>query len=159
TSGSAGAPKAVRMTHARAIRISQSMLCTRDDVPYCAMPVFHGNALNASGLPAMRGGAAIVLKRRFSASEVIDDARDHGCTYFSAIGRVLNYILATPPRPDDHDNRLKFVVGPESSPADMQEFEHRFGCPVFAGYGSSENAIVLLPAAGEARGALGTARK
>jgi fatty-acyl-CoA synthase len=121
------------------------------------MPLFHGNALNASVLPAMRAGARMVLRRRFSASEFIDDVRTHGCTYFSAIGRVLNYVLATPERPDDADNQLKFVLGPESSPADMQEFQRRFGCPVIAGYGSSENAVVLMPAPPSAPGALGVA--
>jgi fatty-acyl-CoA synthase len=146
TSGSAGAPKAVRMTHARAVRASDSLLCTRDDIPYCAMPLFHGNALNACLLPAIRVGATMALKRRFSAGDFIGDVRADGCTYFSAIGRVLNYILATPARPDDRDNSLKLVLGPESSPADIQEFERRFGCPVFAGYGSSENAVILMPA-------------
>jgi fatty-acyl-CoA synthase len=157
TSGSSGAPKAVRMTHARATRASDSLMCSRDSIPYCAMPLFHGNALNACVLPAMRAGAVMVLKRKFSASEFIDDVRTNGCTYFSAIGRVLNYILATPPRPDDRDNSLQFVLGPETSPADTELFKERFGCPVFAGYGSSENAIVLMPAPAEKRTALGTA--
>ncbi len=157
TSGSSGAPKAVRMTQGRATRASDSLLCSRDDVPYCAMPLFHGNALNACVFPALRVGATIVLRRKFSASEFIDDVRAHGCTYFSSIGRVLNYILATPRRPDDADNPLKLVLGPESSSADMVAFKERFGCPVFAGYGSSENAIVLLPAPKSARGALGVA--
>jgi fatty-acyl-CoA synthase len=132
-------------------------MCSRDSIPYCAMPLFHGNALNACVLPALRVGATMVLKRKFSASELIDDVRTHGCTYFSAIGRVLNYILATPPRPDDRDNRLQFVLGPETSPADSELFKARFGCPVFAGYGSSENAIILMPAPAEKRTALGTA--
>jgi fatty-acyl-CoA synthase len=157
TSGSSGAPKAVRMTHARATRASDSLMCSRESIPYCAMPLFHGNALNACVLPAMRVGATMVLKRRFSASEFIDDVRTHGCTYFSAIGRVLNYVLATPPRPDDRDNRLQFALGPETSPADTAAFQERFGCPVFAGYGSSENAIVLMPAPAAKRTALGTA--
>jgi fatty-acyl-CoA synthase len=157
TSGSSGAPKAVRMTHARATRASDSLMCSRESIPYCAMPLFHGNALNACVLPAMRAGATIVLKRKFSASEFVDDVRTHGCTYFSAIGRVLSYILATPPRPDDGANRLQFVLGPETSPADTARFQERFGCPVFAGYGSSENAIVLMPAPAAKRTALGTA--
>jgi fatty-acyl-CoA synthase len=105
----------------------------------------------------MRAGATIVLKRKFSASEFVDDVRTHGCTYFSAIGRVLSYILATAPQPDDGANRLQFVLGPETSPADTARFQERFGCPVFAGYGSSENAIVLMPAPAAKRTALGTA--
>jgi fatty-acyl-CoA synthase len=39
----------------------------------------------------------------------------------------------------------------------MDAFRRRFCCPVFAGYGSSENAVVLMPAPGSARGALGVA--
>ena len=157
TSGSSGAPKAVRMTHARAVRASESPICSREDTAYCAMPLFHGNALNAIVLPAMRRGATIALKRRFSASEFIDDVRDLGCTYTSTIGRVLTYILATPERPDDGDNPLHLVLGPESSAADMERFRQRFGAPVFSGYGSSENAIVLLPPPPNAPGALGVA--
>ncbi len=157
TSGSSGAPKAVRMTHGRAVRASDSLLCGRDDIPYCAMPLFHGNALNAAVLPAMRVGATMALKRRFSASEFIEDVRTLHCTYTSTIGRVLTYILSTPERPDDADNDLKLVLGPESSAADMAEFRRRFGCPVFSGYGSSENAIVLQPPPREAPGALGVA--
>jgi len=157
TSGSAGAPKAVRMTQGRATRASDSLLCSRDDIPFCAMPLFHGNAINACVLPALRVGATIALRRRFSASAFIDDVRASGCTYFSAIGRVLNYVLATPEREDDSDNNLKLVLGPESSSADMKAFERRFGCPVIAGYGSSENAIILLPSPEVAKGALGVA--
>lgn len=155
TSGSSGAPKAVRMTQGRAARTARSGICSRDSVPYCAMPLFHGNALNATVFPAMLTGASIVLRRRFSASEFLPDIRRYGCTYFSAIGRVLSYLLATPERPDDADNSLAFVLGPESTQPDMVRFEERFGCPVFSGYGSSENAIILTPAPGVSRAALG----
>jgi fatty-acyl-CoA synthase len=155
TSGSSGAPKAVRMTHGRAARVAGSGICSRHSVVYCAMPLFHGNALAACVFPAMRTGGTIVLRRRFSASAFLDDVRAHGCTYFSAIGRVLTYVLATPEAPDDADNPLQFVLGPETSAADIERFEARFGCPVFTGYGSSENAIVLQPAPGVPRSALG----
>ncbi|MGI9577910.1 MAG: AMP-binding protein [Microthrixaceae bacterium] len=157
TSGSSGAPKAVRMTHGRATRASDSLLCGRDDLPYCAMPLHHGNALNAILFPAMGAGATVALKRRFSASDFIGDVRELGCTYASTIGRVLTYILATPERSDDSDNDLKLLLGPESSAADSAEFRRRFGCPVFAGYGSSENAIVLQPPPRQNPAALGVA--
>ena len=41
---------------------------TSDDVLYCAMPLFHGNALNAIVFPALATGATIALKERFSES-------------------------------------------------------------------------------------------
>jgi fatty-acyl-CoA synthase len=41
---------------------------------------------------------------------------------------------------------LKWVLGPETSEADKAAFTARFGVPVFDGYGSSENAVILHPA-------------
>ena len=157
TSGSTGGPKAVRMTQGRAGRASQGMPFGHDDVLYCAMPLFHGNALSASVLPAFAGGATLVLRRRFSASAFLDDVREHGATFFNTVGRAIAYIVATPPTEHDRDHRLKFVLGPETSTADKAEFTERFGVPIFEGYGSSENAIVIRPMPGAGPGALGKA--
>jgi fatty-acyl-CoA synthase len=157
TSGSTGGPKAVRMTQGRAGRASQGMPFGHDDVLYCAMPLFHGNALSASVLPAFAGGAMLVLRRRFSASAFLDDVREHGATFFNTVGRAIAYIIATPPTETDRDHHLKFVLGPETSTADKAEFTRRFGVPIFEGYGSSENAIVIRPMPGAGPGALGKA--
>ena len=156
TSGSSGAPKAVRATQGRAARAASAAMGFRpDDVLYCAMPLFHGNALMSSLFPALGSGASIVLKRRFSASSFLPDVRAHGCTFFSTVGRALSYILATPELPDDIDNPLRVVLAPESSSTDQRRFRKRFGTIVVAGYGSSENAIVMVPKAGIPRDALG----
>ena len=156
TSGSSGAPKAVRVTQGRVARAAgAAMGFTPDDVLYCAMPLFHGNALMSSLFPALGSGAAIILKRRFSASAFLPDVRAHGCTFFSTVGRALSYILATPEQPDDADNPLRVVLAPESSSADQRRFRKRFATIVVAGYGSSENAIVMTPTAGIPREALG----
>ncbi len=156
TSGSTGAPKAVRMTQGRAARAATTQMgFGPTDILYCAMPVFHGNALSSMVLPAMATGSSLVLKRRFSASGFLHDIREHGCTFTSTIGRALAYVLATPPADDDRDNRLKFVLAPESSTEDMKAFTERFGPPVFGGYGSSENAIVMMPKPGQPAEALG----
>jgi fatty-acyl-CoA synthase len=157
TSGSTGGPKAVRMTQGRAGRASLGMPFAHGDVLYCAMPLFHGNALSASVLPAFAGGATLVLRRRFSASAFLDDVRESGATFFNAVGRAIAYIIATPPTEHDRDHRLRFVLGPETSTADKAEFTRRFGVPIFEGYGSSENAIVLQPVPDAGPGALGRA--
>jgi fatty-acyl-CoA synthase len=156
TSGSTGAPKAVRMTHGRAARMAASSVWfTADDVLYNAMPLFHGNALNAIVLPALATGATIALRRRFSASEFMADCRRVGATFFSTVGRALSYILATPPTEQDRDHRVAYGLAPESSPADIRAFRARFGITCFTGYGSSENAIILTPVPGTPRDALG----
>jgi fatty-acyl-CoA synthase len=117
--------------------------------------MFHGNALASMVFPAIGSGACLVLKRRFSASTFLPDVRRYGATFTSTIGRVLAYVLATPETDDDRDHRLKRVLAPEASATDMKRFTDRFGVPVVGGYGSSENAIVLMPRRGQPADTLG----
>ena len=156
TSGSTGAPKAVRMTHGRAARMANaSTWFSSDDVLYNAMPLFHGNAMNAIVLPGLSTGATIALRHRFSASEFVPDLRRFGATFFSTVGRALSYVLATPESADDRDHPTRWGLAPESSPADIRAFRHRFGITCVTGYGSSENAIILTPVPGMPKEALG----
>ncbi len=156
TSGSTSAPKAVKLSHARASRVAHgSTWFTPDDVLYSAMPLFHGNALNAIVFPALASGAAIALRERFSASQFMPDVRRYGATFFSTVGRALAYILATPASPEDRDHRVTYGLAPESSPRDMRAFKQRFGIPCVAGYGSSENVIIMEPRPGLPKDALG----
>jgi acyl-CoA synthetase (AMP-forming)/AMP-acid ligase II len=157
TSGSTGEPKAVRVSHGRAARSAIGMRFRPVDVLYSAMPMFHGNALFASVLPAWHTGCRLVLRRRFSASAFLDDVRTYKCTYFNTVGRAIAHINATPPSGRDRDHDLKWVLGPETSEADKAAFTARFGVPVIDGYGSSENAVILHPATGARPGALGVA--
>lgn len=159
TAGSTGTPKAVRVTQGRMARSATGFGFTSEDVLYCAMPLFHGNALFSSVIPAMGCGASIVLRRRFSASETMPDIRSASATFFATIGRALSFIVGTPTDPEDRHHHLRFVLAPESSPSDMAAFEARFGCPVFSGYGSSENAVIFVPRPGLPADALGVPLK
>lgn len=157
TSGSTGAPKAVRMSQGRAARTAaaSAVAFTSDDVLYCAMPLFHGNALLANLFPSAVSGATVVLRPRFSASAFLPDVRRYGCTYFNYVGRALSYLLTLPPADDDADNTLKWGLGSEASPRDVAEFRRRFRCYVVEGYGSSEGAVVIQPFPGMPPEALG----
>ncbi|HEY5170263.1 MAG TPA: AMP-binding protein [Acidimicrobiia bacterium] len=155
TSGSTGAPKAVRGTQGRFAGLGERMPFGPDDVLYCPMPLFHGNALASNFVPALTSGAAIALRRRFSASEFLDDLRGVGATYFNTVGRALSYVLATPPSVDDRRHRVRFGLAPESSPTDAAAFRERFGIPIVGGYGSSEGAIIITPVRDAKAGALG----
>jgi len=156
TSGSTGAPKAVQLSHGRACRVANAAAWFGpDDVLYCAMPLFHGNALNAVIFPALATGATIALRERFSASQFMPDVRRYGATFFSTVGRALAYILATPVTAEDRDHHVKFALAPESSPRDLRACKERFGILCVAGYGSSENVIIMEPRAGLPKDALG----
>ncbi len=147
TSGTTGAPKAVRCTQGRlasiALRSAPAYGYERDDVAYCSMPLFHGNALMVLWGPSLVVGATVVLARRFSASGFVADVRRYGVTTFTYVGKALAYVLATPEQPDDATTTLRRGFGTEASIADQAAFERRFGCVLTEGYGSSEGGVAI----------------
>jgi fatty-acyl-CoA synthase len=159
TSGTTGVPKAVRCTQGRLAGIAKVAApgygYTSDDVCYCPMPLFHGNALMALWGPSVMVGAAIAVRPRFSASAFLDDVRRFGATKFSYVGKAIAYILATPERPDDADNTLTSAFGTEASVRDRGRFRKRFGCYLIEGYGQSEGGAAVNPVLGMPKGALG----
>jgi fatty-acyl-CoA synthase len=159
TSGTTGVPKAVRCTQGRLADIAKVAApgygYTQDDVCYCPMPLFHGNALMALWGPSVMVGAALAVRPRFSASAFLDDVRRFGATKFSYVGKAIAYILATPERPDDADNTLTSAFGTEASVRDRSRFRKRFGCFLIEGYGQSEGGASMNPVPGMPKGAIG----
>jgi fatty-acyl-CoA synthase len=147
TSGTTGSPKAVKCTQGRlasiAWRAALGYDFRRDDISYCPMPLFHGNAIMALWAPALSVGATVALTRRFSASGFLADVRAHRATRFTYVGKALAYILATPEKPDDADNSLRQGFGTEASSPDRTAFAQRFACRLVEGYGSSEGGAVI----------------
>ena len=159
TSGTTGVPKAVKCTQGRLAGIAEVAApgygYTAEDVCYCPMPLFHGNALMALWGPTVMVGAAVAVRPRFSASAFLDDVRRFGATKFSYVGKAIAYILATPERPDDADNTLKSAFGTEASVRDRDRFRARFDCYLIEGYGQSEGGAAVNPVLGMPKGALG----
>lgn len=159
TSGTTGASKAVKCSQGRLAWIAYSAVDkfnhVRDDVDYCCMPLFHGNAIMALWAPALAVGATVCLTPSFSASGFLPDVRYFGATFFTYVGKALGYLLATPEQSDDADNQLGRGFGTEASPEDQAYFKRRFGADLYEGYGSSEGggAVVLDP--DQPEGALG----
>jgi len=151
TSGTTGAAKAVKCSQGRLAWVAYAAVHkfghVRDDVDYCCMPLFHGNAIMALWAPALAVGATVCLTPTFSASGFLPDVRYFGATFFTYVGKALGYLMATPERPDDADNNLNRGFGTEASPEDQVQFRRRFGAELYEGYGSSEGggAVVLDP--------------
>ncbi|MEU9336875.1 AMP-binding protein [Streptomyces sp. NPDC048290] len=161
TSGSTGAPKAAICTQGRLAAAGRSLAdhfaLGPDGVHYICMPMFHGNAVMADWAPALATGAGIALRPRFSASAFLSDVRRYRATYFTYVGRAVQYVLATEPRPDDRDNPLRLGFGTEAGAVDAAAFQQRFGVRLVEGYGSSEGGAAVQWTPGTPPGAIGPA--
>jgi fatty-acyl-CoA synthase len=159
TSGTTGAPKAVRCSQGKIATYGFGMVqrveLGPDDVTYVSMPLFHSNAVIAGWAPSLAVGATIALRRKFSASKFVPDVRRYGATYANYVGTPLSYVLAQPQQPDDADNPLQRVFGNEGAPADLSRFAERFCCRVIDGFGSTEGGISITKTPETPPGALG----
>jgi fatty-acyl-CoA synthase len=158
TSGTSGNPKAVQVSHLMAtfagINLVERFALSERDTCYVSMPLFHSNAVVAGWAPAVASGAAIV-PAKFSASNFLDDIRRYGATYMNYVGKPLAYVLATVERDDDADNPLRVAFGNEANDKDIEEFARRFGVQVEDGFGSTENAVIVIREPGTPKGSIG----
>jgi fatty-acyl-CoA synthase len=162
TSGTTAGPKGVIRSHGRLALLSQGAAfvvtgASPDDVVYCAMPLFHGNAqILALGM-SLAAGCGLALARRFSKTAFLPDVRRFGATLFNYVGSPLAYVMDTPERPDDADNPLRLAYGNEGPRQYLDAFARRFGCRVVDSYGASEVGVTFTRADGDPPGALGLA--
>jgi len=143
TSGTTGLPKAARYSHLRWMVagdvMAQCMQVTPADVFYCCLPLYHGAAATSLTSTALRAGASIVLRRKFSASAFWPEVRTHGVTVFQYIGEICRYLLNRPACADDREHRLRCMLGAGLSPDIWQRWLERFGqMQIVEGWGSTE---------------------
>jgi fatty-acyl-CoA synthase len=159
TSGSTGFPKAVRCTQGRFARTGMHVAGIAGLGPgsavYSPLPFFHTSALFTGTASALHASVPIGSRARFSASRTMPDIRRMGATMLTYTGKVLNYVLAVPPSPDDATSPLRLAIGNEASESDIRSFAARFGCQVRDSYGSTEGMIIIRRDASMPRGSLG----
>jgi crotonobetaine/carnitine-CoA ligase len=149
TSGTTGDPKAIRMTHRRWIEnaLAVPRLCgwQSDEKPYSGLSLTHANAQVLTMGACLANGVPCVLSRRFTKSRLWDVTRRHGCTTFNLLGGMTTAIYSEPPRPDDADNPVRFVLSAGMPAAIWKDFERRFGVQVFEFYGAAEGGMAFKP--------------
>ena len=152
TSGTTGMPKASVMTHRRWLRSMAGMgqlglRLKESDVLYCALPLYHNNALTVSWSATMAVGASLALDRKFSATRFWDRARHYEATAFTYIGELCRYLLAQPPSPRDREHRVVACIGNGLRPDIWKAFKERFGLErICEFYGASEGNMVFVNA-------------
>ncbi len=149
TSGTTGDPKGIVLTNRRfcdtAAAALQGFGYRDDDRLYSGLSLTHANALQVTLAPALLGGLRAVFSRRFTRSRLWAITRRYRCTSFTLLGGMTTTLYAEPPRPDDADNPVRFVVSAGMPAAIWEKFEQRFGVQVLEFYGSAEGGLAIKP--------------
>lgn len=150
TSGTTGMPKASRMSHRRWLRggAGLGMLGLRlraDDRFYCALPLYHNNALTVSWASVLCAGATLCLAPKFSVSGFWPDIRHHRATVFCYIGELCRYLLKGQPSAYDRQHRVRAVIGNGLRADIWDAFKTRYGIErICEFYGASEGNLVFV---------------
>ncbi|AGI25048.1 long-chain-acyl-CoA synthetase [Pseudomonas sp. MT3] len=147
TSGTTGLPKASIMSHGKWIKAyggfgHSGLGLSSNDVLYLTLPCYHNNAVTVCWSAALAGGAAIALRRRFSASAFWKDVQTYQATCFGYIGELCRYLLNQPECAEERGNSLTCMIGNGLRPSIWNEFKARFGIErITEFYASSEGNI------------------
>ncbi|WP_422421535.1 long-chain-acyl-CoA synthetase [Pseudomonas sp. GZD-222] len=149
TSGTTGLPKAARYSHMRWMSSGDVMQVTLpascEDVFYCCLPLYHGAAATSVTSTALRAGASIVVRRKFSVREFWKDVREHHISVFQYIGEICRYLLNQPVQDGERTHSLRCMLGAGLTPESWQRWVERFGpVQIFEGWGSTESNANLI---------------
>jgi crotonobetaine/carnitine-CoA ligase len=148
TSGTTGDPKGVVFTNDRFGVFTMTGILfayQEDERPYTGLSLTHGNAQAVTLAPSLAMGLRAVFSRRFTKSKLWDVCRTHGGTTFSLLGGMATAVYSEPPRPDDADNPVRFVVSAGMPAAIWEDFERRFGLEILEWYGAVEGGLAIKP--------------
>ena len=145
TSGTTGDPKGIVMTHRR--YCETSLLTMRlfgyrpGDKLYSGLSLTHANAQLITLGAALACRLPCVLSRRFTKSRLWDITRQYGATTFTLLGGMTTTLYAEPPRANDADNPVRFVVSAGMPAAIWEAFERRFDVHILEFYGAAEGGL------------------
>ncbi|MGB7289949.1 MAG: long-chain-acyl-CoA synthetase [Candidatus Macondimonas sp.] len=150
TSGTTGMPKASITNHERWLaahagfgHVISGM--RSDDIFYLTLPLYHATGMLVCWGAVVAGPAAVVIRRRFSASEFWKEIHHYRCTGFGYVGELCRYLLNRPPQPEDAENPVRMMIGNGLRPAIWREFRERFAIDnIYEFYASSEGNVAFL---------------
>jgi len=149
TSGTTGLPKAARMTHARCLEMMRSFVgpcrMTPADRVYIVLPLYHGTSGICGVGAAFSTGAAVVLRKKFSASEFWREAKKSGATMFVYVGELGRYLMSRPAGPEERDHAIIKGFGNGMRAGVWAEFVERTGIErLVEFYGSTEGNVSFV---------------
>lgn len=148
TSGTTGLPKAAIIKHSRFMFVGaglRNLLCLHNEIIYTSIPLYHlaGGVMGTS--QCLLFDSAMIIKRRFSASQFWPDCIKYEATCAQYIGELCRYLLSQPKRPTDKQHKVRLMFGNGLRRQIWSEFVERFQLKqVGEFYGSTEgNANIV----------------
>jgi long-chain acyl-CoA synthetase len=147
TGGTTGHPKGVMLSHGGMVAVSNAAISTGDyedgNVGLGALPLAHGYGI-LTQLLSMRVAGTGVLMRWFEPGAALQLIQEHRVNILAVVPTMLVYLLNHPDL-DSYDVSSLERVGCGAAPCPvelLQEFERRFGCTIYEGYGLTESTVV-----------------
>ena len=149
TSGTTGYPKGAVLDQAamaaNAVNSTHAHDLTSEDRVLTTIPLFHVGGLNIQTLPAVLGGAAVLIERAFDAGQFLDDVEQWQPTWTVLVPAALTAVAVHPRFAGADLSSLRGIMT-GSSPVPTvatQPFFDR-GVPVGQIYGSTETAPIAV---------------
>jgi long-chain acyl-CoA synthetase len=149
TSGTAGAPKAAKLTHGNLLanihQVQHAMPLAASDVVFGVLPLFHIFGLNVVLGCAMASGATLVLVERFDPQSALETIRDRSITVMAGAPAMWAAMAQMPGVDRGSMSSLRLAVtGAAKMPDDVaRAFEERCGVVLVEGYGLTEASPVV----------------
>lgn len=149
TSGTTGLPKAAVISNRRYL-ISGDMAgtgglkCKTQDRIYLCLPLYHATGLLLGVGSALATGASMFVRRKFSASNFLNEIRQHRCTHMIYIGELCRYLVNSEAKADDAKTPLRSIMGNGLRPDIWMKFKERYGISrICEFYGASEGNVAF----------------
>ncbi len=147
TSGTTGHPKGALLDQAamsaNAVNSTHAHDLTSHDRVLTTIPLFHVGGLNIQTLPAVLGGAAVLIERAFDAGQFLDDVEQWQPTWTVLVPAALTAVAAHPRFATADLSSLRGIMtGSSPVPAAATQPFFERGVPVGQIYGSTETAPI-----------------
>lgn len=149
TSGTTGPSKGAVSPHSQGISIGDQLVNVYGyepgDILYTCLPLFHGNALWYSFMPALVSGATLVISRRFSGTGFWDEVTECEATQANLLGAMANIVIKELGRLDRPRLRLRqCMVVPALDAKAAEPFTQDLGIKLTSLYAQTETFAVTL---------------
>ena len=149
TAGSFGRPKGAELSHFglfynAALTSDRLAHATSADVSLASLPLFHAFGQTCVMNATLYGGGTLVLLPRFEPDRALQAIERHKVTILVGVPTMYWYLLHYPAatRYDWRSLRLCCSGAAALPPEMLNEFQQKFGLPIYEGYGLSETSPV-----------------